>query len=463
MKDLRQLLLLVFAFALVACGTPPAEKPSADAQLANETDFQDVLQHPDWSKNAVIYEVNIRQHTPEGTFKAFEADLSRLHEMGVDILWLMPIHPIGEKNRKGSKGSYYSVKDYQAVNPEFGSMEDFKDLVNKAHSFGMKVIIDWVANHSAFDNVWTETHQEYYLLDSLGQLQPPLGTDWWDVAQLNYENEELHKAMASSMAFWLKEADIDGFRCDVADMVPVEFWEYARATLDKEKSVFMLAEAENPRHHDKSFDMSYSWELMHIMNELAKEEKTLDDLHNYMLKEDTNFTVNDYRMSFITNHDENSWNGTVFERYGDAHKTFAVLAATINGMPLVYSGQEAANDKRLKFFEKDTIDWKDYPLQDFYSMLYKINKENEALWNGHYGGDYQRLTVKSGQRVFAFKRQKNSSTVVTVLNFDSIPASYSISDELGMELQSALNQELLNDQGKENLELDGYGYQIFVK
>ena len=182
-----------------------------------------------------------------------------------------------------------------------------------------------------------------------------------------------------------------------------------------------------------------------------------------MVKEDTNFIVNDYRMSFITNHDENSWNGTVFERYGDAHKVYAVLAATINGMPLVYSGQEAGNGKRLQFFEKDTIDWKDYPLQDFYSMLYKINKENEALWNGHYGGDYQRLTVVSDQRVFAFKRQKNNSTVVTILNLDSVPATFSISDEIGMELHSAMNQELLNDQGKLNLSLDAYDYQIFVK
>ncbi|NQX91921.1 MAG: alpha-amylase, partial [Flavobacteriales bacterium] len=233
--------------------------------------------------------------------------------------------------------------------------------------------------------------------------------------------------------------------------------------LDAKKDGFMLAEAETPELHEKAFDMTYSWELMHIMNGLADQSKTMDDLHNYMLKEDTNFHKNDYRMNFITNHDENSWNGTVFERYGDAHKTYATLAATINGMPLVYSGQEAGMDKRLKFFEKDTVEWGDYIYQDFYSQLYKINKEEEALWNGHYGGDYERLNVDSEARVFAFKREKNESTVVTVVNLDSIPASFSITSPIAEELTYINGPEVLNDQAKTDIQLGAYGHRIYVK
>ena len=230
--------------------------------------------------------------------------LPRLKELGVCILWLMPIHPIGKENRKGSLGSYYSARDYKAVNPEFGTMEDFKSFVNDVHSYGMKVIIDWVANHSGFDNVWTKEHKDYYLLDSLGNLQPPTGTDWWDVAQLNYENEDTRVAMIDAMKFWLVEGQIDGFRCDVADFVPVDFWNRARKELSAvNPDIFMLAEAENPLHHIEAFDMSYSWELMHVMNEIAKVNKTLNDLDTYLAKEDTNFVANAYRMTFTTNHD----------------------------------------------------------------------------------------------------------------------------------------------------------------
>lgn len=461
---MKNLLFISLAFVLFSCGqSNSGAEPTSEATQINETDVVDVVRHPDWSKNAVIYEVNLRQHTAEGTFAAFSNDLPRLNKMGVDILWLMPIHPIGEKNRKGTKGSYYSVQDYTSVNPEFGDMQDFKSLVAKAHGYGMKVIIDWVANHSAFDNVWTLDHQDYYLLDSLNQLQPPIGTDWWDVAQLNYDNKDLHVAMTEAMRFWLTEADIDGFRCDVADMVPVDFWNYAREELDKTKPVFMLAEAENPEHHEKAFDMSYSWELMHIMNELAKGNKTLDDLDAYMLKEDSNFHRNDYRMSFITNHDENSWNGTVFERYGDAHKAYAVLASTINGMPLVYSGQEAGNKERLEFFEKDTINWDNYPLQEFYTQLYAVNKTENALWNGHFGGDYKRLKVGSENRVFAFERNNGRSRVVTIVNLDSVPVNFNIDHTFGSEFNSIFNREVLSDQYKQKLQLPAFGYQIYVK
>ena len=228
---------------------------------------------PEWSKDAVMYEVNIRQFTPEGTFAAFAKHLPRIKDLGVDIIWFMPIHPIGKKNRKGNLGSYYSVKDYKAVNPEFGSLEEFNALVKQIHDMDMKVIIDWVANHSAFDNIWAEEgNYDWYTLDSLGRLQPPIGTDWWDVADLNYDNNDMQDAMIESMKFWLKTSNIDGFRCDVADWVPISFWERCRVELEEVKNVFMLAEAENPELHNSAFDMTYGWHLHFVMNEIAQQK-----------------------------------------------------------------------------------------------------------------------------------------------------------------------------------------------
>lgn len=455
-------LLFVVGMTLVACGSS-GEQVTSEAVQIGETYESQVLKHPDWSKNATIYEVNVRQHTPEGTFKAFEADIPRLKEMGVDILWLMPIHPIGEVNRKGSLGSYYAVQDYKGVNSEFGDMADFQHLVSTAHSYGMKVIIDWVANHTAFDNHWTTEHMDYYLLDSLGKIQPPLGTDWTDVAQLDWENKELWSAMTDALEFWVEEADIDGYRCDVAEKVPTAYWNEARAALDSIKPVFMLAEAELPELHEAAFDMSYSWEFIHLMNQVAAGKEPLEVFHTYMLKEDTNFVASAYRMMFTTNHDENSWNGTVFERYGDAHKAYATLAFTINGMPLVYSGQEAGNTKRLKFFEKDTIEWGNYPLQDFYSKLLKVNQEEEALWNGHHGGKYSRLTNSEDDRVFSFERKKNGSHIITMVNLSDSPATPVLDEQIQGEFHSIFDNAILSEYTNGKVTLPAYGYQVFVK
>lgn len=376
------------------------------------------IAHADWSRNASIYEVNIRQYTPEGTFKAFEKHLPELKKLGVDILWLMPINPIGVENRKGSLGSYYSVQDYTAVNPEFGTIDDLKSLVAMAHKLGMKVIVDWVANHTAWDNVWVKEHPDFYTRDAKGNFVPPVA-DWSDVIDLNYDNKELREHMIDAMEFWVKECDIDGYRCDVAAMVPIDFWVDAIAKLNKIKKVFMLAEASENYLH-AAFDMTYNWQLKDLMNDIAKGKKSASDLVGFFKTEAKEYKPDDYRMNFTTNHDENTWNGTVFERLDGGVAAFAVLCGTAPGMPLIYSGQEAGLDKRLRFFDKDTIQWKSSPLRKIYTALNGLKEKNKALWNGESGGEL--ISVNSdNNNVFAFTRSKNSNKIFAVFNFSGKP------------------------------------------
>jgi len=303
---------------------------------------------PNWAKNANIYEVNTRQYTPEGTFKAFQKQLPRLKEMGVEILWLMPINPIGEKNRKGTLGSYYSIKNYTEINPEFGTEADFKNLVNEAHKLGMHVIIDWVANHTSWDNIWMKDHSDWYTKDSLGNITVPAGTDWDDTADLNYDKPELRRAMIDAMSYWVKNADIDGFRCDVAGMIPLNFWMHARKAIEEIKSdCFFLAEDGEPRIH-QAFDMSYDWPLKDIINDIAKGKKNVNDLIKHFENESKKFKPEDLRMQFTTNHDLNTWNGSEYERLGDAPvDAFTVLTYTLPGMPLTYTGQEEPLKKNV--------------------------------------------------------------------------------------------------------------------
>ena len=417
--------------------------------------------HPAWSKNAVIYEVNVRQYTPEGTFKAFEEHLPRLKELGVDIIWLMPVHPIGEKNRKGSLGSYYSVQDYVAVNPEYGNMEDFKDLVNIAHSLGMYVILDWVANHTAWDNAWIEDHPDWYTRDENGEMIAPF--DWTDVAELNYDSEAMRLAMIEAMKFWITEAYIDGYRCDVAGEVPVEFWDQARAELDKIKDVFMLAESEQVEHHENAFDMSYAWELHHLMNDVAKGTKNVKDIDEYFGKHDQKFPEDAYRMNFITNHDENSWNGTEYERMGDAVPAFAVLTYTWPGMPMIYTGQEAGFDRRLLFFDKDSVDWADYPLSEFYKKLGQLRKENPALRSGAGGGKMRRLETPGNESVYAFIRKKGENIVLVLTNLSDAPSDYTLNfkgkEKIMKDWFSGDTVQIIAD---EPMMLKAWEYRVFV-
>ena len=370
---------------------------------------------PDWAYNATIYEVNIRQFTEEGTFKAFSEHLPRLKNLGVDILWLMPIHPIGELNRKGTLGSYYSVKDYKDVNPEYGTMDEFKELVNEIHSLGMYVIIDWVANHTSWDNIWVHKYPDFFTRDETGNFIPPVA-DWHDVIDLNFDNIELWDEMADALKFWIEESNIDGYRCDVAGMVPVEFWNYVRPQLDEIKPVFMLAEWDTPDMHLEAFDMTYDWNLHKIMNRIYSKENNVNNLTDHIEQDRNKYPDYAIRMQFTDNHDENTWNGTVFERLGDAVETFAVLTYTLPGMPLIYSGQEAGNNKRLEFFEKDPIEWKDHTLFELYKQLNILRKNNPALWSGVKSGNYKVIPNNNPESVFAFLREKGSNEIFSIFN-----------------------------------------------
>lgn len=454
-------LLPILLFGFWSCDQP---QPASDFESANDLEVEiKGLYHPEWSHNATIYEANIRQHTNEGTFAALTDDLERISDMGISILWLMPVHPIGELNRKGGKGSYYSVQDYKGLNPEFGTEDDFRKLIHEAHRQDLYVILDWVANHTSFDHVWTEDHLDWYNLDSLGNLQMPEGTDWSDVADLNYENEEMRAAMIDAMAYWVREFDIDGFRCDVASYVPTDFWNDCTDSLRAIKQdIFMLAEAEHPELHEKAFNAGYAWEWLHIINGVAAGEKSLDDIHTYRMAADTAFPNGAYKMHFTTNHDENSWNGTVFERFGEAHLTYAALTFTIDGMPLVYSGQEAGLNRALAFFEKDSVDWGNYKYQDFYTKLLMLNDVNTALWNGDEGGDYKRLQCNAPDKVFAFVRTKNEDQVVTICNLSEEEVELQLEDLPVGDFKSLFDEENLVD-FEDGYTLSPFAYCVFYK
>lgn len=386
-------------------------------------------QKPYWS-NATIYEVNIRCYTPEGTFKAFESHLDRLEQLGVDILWLMPIHPIGLLNRKGSLGSYYSIRDYQEINPEYGTRDDFAHLVESIHSKGMKIIIDWVANHTAWDHQWIQDHPEWYRADAEGN-RPTVpfdangnSTDWTDVAGLDYDQPALRTAMTEAMRYWVEQYDIDGFRCDVADWVPTGFWRECIAQLRSVKpDLFMLAESDNLDLIHAGFNMDYEWKTHHLLDQIAKHESEVAVLCNRLEELNRSYQGDKLKMQFLTNHDENSWNGTIVNRFGQYADAMAVLIFTLPGMPLIYSGQEVGMSKMLAFFDKDDIDWTDQGQRDFYRRLVDLKKSYAPLWNAGYGGSMKIELCSDGQVIYS--RDKEEQTIVVMLNFSSENESFS--------------------------------------
>lgn len=372
-----------------------------------------VFKPVEWSLQANIYEVNTRQYTPEGTFNAFATHLPRLKAMGVRILWFMPITPIAVEKRLGTLGSYYACSDYTSINPEYGTVADFKALVEQAHDLGMQVIIDWVANHTGYGHTWAVQHPEYYVHDEQGHFVEKNG--WEDVIDLNYANADMRSAMIDAMRFWIRECDIDGFRCDMAHLVPLDFWQRARVELDKEKQLFWLAECEEPHYH-QVFDVTYTWRMIHSMEAVWKEQHLqpfLDTLRFY----EHHFPAGAIRLYFTSNHDENSHSGSEFERLGDAAWAFAVFSCTWHGLPLIYSGQEAANKQRIKFFDKDQIDWsKGFPMEGFYKTLLDLRIRNKALQVGDDDTYPVMMKTDAQDKTCCFLRKHGDHEVLVLLN-----------------------------------------------
>lgn len=387
---------------------------TTQVQSTSSTDTATIDGHPAWIEQGNIYEVNIRQYTPEGTFKAFEKNLDRLKDMGVQTLWFMPINPISQKDRKGKLGSYYAVSSYTTINPEFGTMDNWKALVKDAHEKGFKVILDWVPNHTGADHPWTTTHPDFYVLDSITH-QPVSPFDWTDVRKLNYKNPQLVDSMIASMKFWINESDIDGFRCDVATDVPKEFWTKCISELRKMKNIFMLAESNAAWMHEAGFDATYTWDAFNMMKQIEKGERPAFGIDSVLWKVDSTYPKNAIRMYFTSNHDENSWNKADYGTMpGASHAPFAVLTQTIErSVPLIYSGQEEPFLDSISFFYKDTISFSKFGRAGFYKTLLNLRKNNSALAAN---ASFKKLSTNNDAALYAFEREKDGNKVLVILN-----------------------------------------------
>lgn len=403
-----------FLAAALLVTSPPA---LAQATHHHAPESFEGVKHPQWSRTAIIYQVNTRQFTPEGTLSAATTQIPRLKALGVDILWLMPIHPIGEKNRKGTLGSPYSVRDYRAVNPELGTLGDLKAFVDVAHSNGMKVILDWVANHTAWDHPWVTRHPEWYARDWKGAHVSTPWWDWSDIIDLDYSNAGLRREMAGSMAYWVREAGVDGFRADVAGYVPPDFWTDVRRDLEAIKPVWMLGEFNHRDLHLTSFDASYGWPWAEALMKIGRGEADTGALYGYYSENESAWPTGAQRMVFTSNHDENAWAGTEFERFGPALGNAFALLFTTEGIPLIYNGQEAGNDRRLKFFERDPIVWKDHPHAAMIRDWIRFRDAHPALHNAPWGGRMVQVKNSDAAKVFSFARSRDGDAVFVVQNY----------------------------------------------
>jgi len=423
--------------------------------------------HHDWSYDRVIYEVNVRQYTPSGTFAEFETHLNRLQNLGVGILWFMPIHPIGIVNRLGTLGSYYSVKDYYGVNSEFGTFEEFVTLVDSIHARGMYVLMDWAANHTSWDNNLTITHPEWYITDGQGNFIPPPGTNWTDVIQLDYSQQGLRDYMINAMKFWIEEAGIDGFRCDAVSFMPIDFWTEANLELKNIKpDIFMLAEDDGTEYQNAGFDMTFGWGYhgfgAGILNNLTTGTANANTLNGYVNNENLFYSQSHYRMYFTSNHDENSWHGTVFEQFGAAAEAFAVLTSTFRSMPLIYSGEEAGLDHRLLFFDKDEIIWQPHPFAEIYKRLCNLKKNNKALWNGAAGGQLQRVLTTDNPAIFAFLRIKEDCRIFEIFNLTSQQKTFTMEGTLYTgTYRDAFSNDSVHFVENTELTLPPWGYRVY--
>ncbi len=441
---MKQLILTLFiAFTFLACKDEKKTVPQDDSVPKDSipTITKDAI------NTGVIYEANIRQYSASGHFDEFTKDIPQLKQLGVKVIWLMPVFPISEVKRKATGGadskfatdypeeeqakylgSYYAVSDFTKINPEFGTIEDFRNLIKTAHDNGMFVILDWVPNHTGWDHVWIKNNPEYYTKDKDGNITHPDGTDWTDVADLNYDNKEMRKKMIEDMQYWIRDEGVDGFRCDVAASVPMDFWEDAIPKLRKTKDVFMLAEGWEPElFKNDLFEMGYAWDGHHMMNKIAKGEKSASDWYTYLDERNAKYDADDILMNFVTNHDENSWNGTIGERMGDAAPALVALEYMTTGMPLIYSGMEYDMSHRLKFFEKDSIPKTKGKMWPLLEKLGTLKGTHPALSQSHLGATVTKIDT-GNKNVLMFSRENSGSKATYLANlsnkdqaFDKMP------------------------------------------
>jgi glycosidase len=421
------------------------------------------LAHPDWCKNATMYQINTRQFTPEGTFAAAQAQLPRLVDLGVSILWLMPVQQIGELHRKGRLGSPYAIKDYFRVNDEFGTAEDLKAFIRAAHDRGLYVILDWVTNHTAWDSNLVAEHPEWYVRDYKGDFSPTPWWDWDDIIDLDYSQPGLRRYMTEAMVHWIREYELDGFRCDVAGFVPTDFWEHARAELDAIKPVFMLAEWEARDLHRAAFDMTYAWTWNDALHQIAHGRADVQLLRVFYSWDVKAYPLDSIRMMFVTNHDKNAWDGTEYEQFGDALDAAIVLSVVGKGMPLIYNGQEAGNERRLSFYDRDPIRWVDHPMRDFYRRLVALRRDTPALWSGAWGAPMINVPNDHPDAVLSFVRQDQSHRVLAIFNFSANPIMTTLREELYVgsyhDFFSGLRVSL---SAAASIELDSWGYKLLL-
>jgi glycosidase len=455
-----RILLLLLVSVLAACAS---SKQAIDVMSRYQPKPYVELSTPDWAKAAVIYQLNTRQFTPEGTFAAAQTHLPRIKALGADIVWLMPIHPIGIEKRKGTLGSPYSVQDYFKVNPEFGTLDDLKSFVRAAHALEMKVILDWVGNHSAWDNPLRAQHPDWYERDWKGDFRPTPWWDWSDIIDLDYRQPGLRQYMTEALKYWVQEADIDGYRADVAGFVPIDFWDNARAELDAIKPVFMLAEWETRDVHARAFDASYAWSWNKAMHDIAQGKADVNQLYVYYSWNESAYPREALRMTFTSNHDKNSWEGTGPEQFGAALDAAIVLSVVGEGIPMIYGSQESGESKRLAFFEKDLISWQAHPHARLFKDLFALKKSTSALWNGRWGARMVHVPNDLGSKVLSFVRQDASSKVFAVFNFSAETQTVRFQEALFpgsyRDAFDGSAQQLSADLA---LSLPAWGYRVFV-
>jgi len=467
MNRATRLTLYSLVFILISCGASPNQPEQTTTSTRSQEPELIDDNIPKWARNANMYEVNIRQFTPEGTFTAFTSHLPRLKEMGVDILWLMPVYPISETKKKGSLGSYYSASDFAKVNPEFGTLEDFRSMVKSIHNLGMKIILDFVPNHTGWDHTWITQHPDYYTQDANGNIVDPIDPStgkswgWTDVADLNFENAEMRRSMIDDMLYWINKEEIDGYRMDVAHGVPVDFWKEVSSALTAAKpNVFMLAESEVPELRNKEyFQADYAWEFYHLLNAIAKGEKGPKDIKEWYYDNKEKYTKG-WHIQFTSNHDENSWLGTTKERMGAAHDALAALAFTFDGMPLIYGGQEEPLEKRLEFFENDDIGFGKYKKAEWFSKILKEKHQNKAIWNGKFGGEVQFVEVS--EQVLAYKRERDGDLIYCLFNLSDRPVTFTPSENL-KGVKNVLTDEVMYMVKDNPHELKPWEYFILSK